>query len=304
MYRIGIIGVGHVGSHIAKEIISQGLADEIYIYERNLDFANAQALDLHQSTLLGKDIDVKVSTLDELTECDIVMNTASGKITDGNRLEELKETGRIIEEIFTPFKNKFKGIIINVSNPCDIATYLIHKVTGIDFRRIIGTGTLLDSLRFKEVLARKLNVRPSRINALVLGEHGESQVNIYSNTYIDNLTLNEYTRQYNVTINYDELSQDVRKAGWDIFRVKHCTEFGIAASTAYIVNSIKNDIEREIPFSHAYNYNNELIYISTLAKINKDGYMYTIKLDLSNEEVDKFKHSCDIIANAIRNYNN
>ena len=108
MYRIGIIGVGHVGSHIAKEIISQGLADEIYIYERNLDFANAQALDLHQSTLLGKDIDVKVSTLEELTECDIVINTASGKITDGNRLEELKETGRIIEEIFTPFKNKFK----------------------------------------------------------------------------------------------------------------------------------------------------------------------------------------------------
>lgn len=303
--KIGVIGLGHVGAHVVSAIVQKNLASELYLYDLNEKKLIAEINDLEQASLL-EDTNPRFikANLEDLLYCDIVINTASKRIISGDRLKELEGTKEIIYSLFKNFnKDNFKGIIINISNPCDIISYLIHKITGIDSKRIIGTGTLLDSIRFKAVLSKKLNVSPKDIHALVVGEHGESQVNAYSNCNVYGINLEKYLEINKIEFNRNEIKSLVSQAGWDIFSVKGATEYGIGSVTAYLIDCIKNDKRISIPYSHSYIYNGKIIYISTPALLGEEGYIVDSPLVLSEVENQAFMNSCTLISDIIDELN-
>lgn len=303
--KIGVIGLGHVGAHVVSAIVQKNLASELYLYDLNEKKLIAEINDLEQASLL-EDTNPRFikANLEDLLYCDIVINTASKRIISGDRLKELEGTKEIIYSLFKNFNNdNFKGIIINISNPCDIISYLIHKITGIDSKRVIGTGTLLDSIRFKAVLSKKLNVSPKDIYALVVGEHGESQVNAYSNCNVYGINLETYLEINKIEFDKNEIKSLVSQAGWDIFSVKGATEYGIGSVTAYLIDCIKNDKRISIPFSHPYIFKDREIYISTLAILGENGYVSDVDLFLNSSEKEEFEKSCLLIDKIIANLN-
>ncbi len=301
MVKIGIIGVGHVGSHIASALIYNRLCSDLYLFDLNKDLLRAQRKDLEQGNMLD-DVIVRLheATILDLLSCDIVVNTASKQITDGDRVGELEANREIVKSIFKDFSEEsFKGIIINVSNPCDVIACLIHKVTGIKANRIISTGTLLDSVRLKSSISEMYHIPAKDIKALVIGEHGKTQVNAYSNTYIYNQPIKEYLKEYNVDLDEKELLHIVTRAGWDIFDVKRATEFGIAGVTAYLIKQILFNTGIVIPYSHMHYYDSKLIYTSTPAFIGKSGFIKELPLKLNEAEEEAFNKSCEAIKNLI-----
>ena len=293
--KIGIIGVGYVGSTLCYSLICNKLVDEIYIYDINEKFLLAQKLDLEQGTPLLEHITkVKMTNLDEIKECDIVVNTASAKVLSPDRIMELKENRKIVKEIFKNFSD-YKGIIINISNPCDIISYLIAEETKLPLNRIIGSGTLLDSVRLKLTISNYYNLDSKDVSALVIGEHGTSQVLVYSNCTYKNDSLSNYLKNNNLSFNKQALDDEVRKAGSNIFGVKNRTEYGIASCVTYIIKQIIEDKGTTLPLSTPYYFKNKLIYISKLARFNKNGYLDDVKMHLNKEEIDLFNKSCERI---------
>ena len=301
MTKIGIIGVGHVGSHIASALMYNSLCSDLYLFDLNKDLLRAQRKDLEQGNMLS-DVIVRIheAEINDLLSCDIVINTASKQITDGDRVGELKANKEIVKSIFSEFNEEsFKGIIINVSNPCDVIACLIHKTTGIKPNRIISTGTLLDSVRLKSAISEMYKIPAKDVKGLVIGEHGKTQVNAYSNTYIYNRPIKEYLSEYNEVLDEKELLHTITRAGWDIFDVKRCTEFGIAGVTAYLIKQILFNTGIVLPFSHMHYYDGKLIYISTPAFIGKSGFIKELPIKLSSNEEEAFNKSCEAMKNLI-----
>lgn len=305
MTKIGIIGLGHVGAHVASAIIQHNLATDLYLFDLNQEKLIAEKKDLEQAALLEDATPViHQANLVDLLQCDFVVNTASKPIMGGDRLKELAGTKAIVEEIFKDFNSDtFKGIIINVSNPCDVVTYLIQKVTKLDSRRVIGTGTLLDTLRMQSVLSQDLKVAPKNINALVIGEHGESQVNVYSQTLIYNASLAEFLKANKLALDYAKIDEETRYAGWAIFKVKNATEYGIGSVTAYLIKQILQNSNIILPYSHPYIYKNQLIYTSYPAYLNSCGYNGDFRVELDEREQELFAKSNEVLLEVINGLN-
>lgn len=299
--KIGVIGIGHVGAHVVSAIVQKNLASELYLYDLNEEKLVAEINDLEQASLLETTNPRFIkATLNDLLGCDIVVNTASKRIINGDRLKELEGTKEIVESIFKNFNvDNFKGIIINISNPCDVVSYLIHKVTGIPANRIIGTGTLLDTMRLKVVLAKFFSVSPRNVSVLVMGEHGNSQLNVYSQCSIYGNSLTDYLKNKNLSFSASEIGREVMNAGWSIFSVKGATEFGIGSVTAHLIACIKNDQRCALPYSHIYNYKGKTIYTSTPALIGREGFIEEVYTKLNAEEEELFAKSCAILADVI-----
>ena len=290
MFKVGIIGLGHVGRAIAFNLINKELVDELAIYDINKEILIANKLDLEQGGALNNNITkINIADFAILNECDILINTASSKILSPDRLTELKENKKIVKEIFKNFKN-YKGIIINVSNPCDIISKLILDETNIDKKRIFSSGTLLDTIRFKMTLANHYNISPKDVFALVVGEHGESQVLCYDEVKIKNGTLFTYLKKNNLNFDKKIIDQEVIKSGANIFYAKGTTEYGIAGVVSFIIKQIKEDTNAILPLSAPYIIDGKLIYISHLVKINKLG-IEDVLMNLSLDEEEAFKSS-------------
>lgn len=297
--KIGVIGLGSVGSTLTYNLIVNQLADEIFLYDINENWLIAQKLDLEQGAALNtKQPKLIKASLDMLYTCDIVVNTASAKIQNPDRLSELKTSRAIVEQVFAKFKN-FPGIIINVSNPCDIITKLIKDVTGLPANRVIGSGTLLDTIRLKMTFANHYDLNPEIIKTLVIGEHGTSQVLVYSNCYINDFPYQDYVIKNNLAFQEDLFANEVKAAGATIFNTKNRTEYGIASCVGYIIKQIVNDTGAILPLSTSYIYEGKEIYISKLVVINRNGYQNDIPMTLTTAEEEGFTASCQKISNIL-----
>lgn len=284
MNRIGIIGVGYVGACTAFALINNINIDEIYLYDIKKDFLLAQKNDIEQAAMINKKITtVKIAELKDLLNCDIVINTASAKVLSADRLKELDNNKKIIFDIFSQFKG-YQGIILNVTNPCDIVSKLIVDASEISPNKVIGTGTLLDSLRLKSTISSLYKVLPSEVEALAMGEHGANLFYAFSQTTIKGKPFFSYLKENNLNYDKELFNKEVMLAGSNIFSVKGRTEYGIANVTNFIVNALLKTIPTAIPLSAKDYYSDKLIYTSRLVLISNKGYLNDIKIVLSDEE--------------------
>ena len=268
--RIGIIGLGHVGSTLAYTLCLQGLADELVLLDKNKMKVHAEYLELSDTihnlpnkVVLIKDDDAALKTADVIVFCagDI---TILENATD--RLAELRVTSKIVEDVAPKIvQSGFSGVLISVTNPCDVIALYLAELTGVDKRKVIGSGTLIDTNR--------LMYRSGRDDVLVIGEHGESQVALDVPDVIEKLAA---------------------KTGWEIYAAKQHTAFGIASSVARIISVLEQDTGELLPIS---SYDESVgCYYSTLAKLSLDqGVVERVIPSLSSAERKRLQVSIQTI---------
>lgn len=304
--KVGILGAGNVGDSVAFVLAQNALAKEILLCDINEARAKSVAMDINDaSSFLPQSCCCKAAKIDELASCDIIVVSTGKIVGNADRLAELEYNKTQMQNSIPKIMQAgFKGIFIVISNPCDIISYLVYKLSGLPFYKVIGTGTGLDSLRLNYALAKKLNVSVRSVNALVLGEHGDSQFGAFSASFVGSQRLSEYIKTAKIELDLDEVENAARQRGHEIYQGKKCTQYGIANTTARLIRVIKNDSDEIISASTLMQgeYGLDGLYLSTPCVIGASGVKYKLALELSGSEKQKLASSAKILKQKIEQF--
>lgn len=304
--KVGIVGVGHVGAHVAFSLVTQGIVDELVLVDINKQKAISERHDLLDATAyLPHRIRVSVGEYEDLADCDIIVNSV-GKIPDtGDRLDELKLSIGMVDTFIPRIMNAgFDGIIVNITNPCDIVAYHIQQISGLDSSKVLGTGTGLDSSRFRRAMAEDTGIDEKSVVGYTLGEHGDSQIIPWSQVTFGGKSLKELEVERPETfgsLDKEDILYRTVKGGWFTYEGKKATEFGIASTAARLIKAIYHD-EKFVTTASTLlegHYGEDDLYISIPVVIGKDGVEDKFELTLTDEELAKFKNSCKVVKNTI-----
>lgn len=252
--KVVIVGTGFVGTSIAYAMINQGISNELVLIDVNQEKAEGEALDLLDGMAWGdENVAVWSGGYEECKDADIVVITAGINQKPGqSRLDLVKTNASIMRQIVKEIMGSgFDGIIVVASNPVDILTYIAWNESGLPTSRVIGTGTTLDTTRFRKEIALKLKVDPRSVHGYILGEHGDSEVAAWSHTTVGGKPVFEIVEKDH-RIAQDELdviADKVRNAAYEIIDRKKATYYGIGMSTARIVKAILNNEQAVLPVS-------------------------------------------------------
>ena len=241
--KVAIIGAGAVGATTAYTIALQKLCAELVLIDVNVDKAKGEALDISHGLPFVGPVKIYAGDYSDVKDADLIIVTAGIPRKDGEtRLDLAKKNiglGRIITNSIMQHYNG--GAILVISNPCDIMTYMITKWSGLPTERVIGSGTVLDSARFRSFLADKLHVDSSNVHGYIIGEHGDSQFPAWSLTNIAGVSIDDYAKARGIELtqaNKIEIAERTRYAGAEVIKLKGATFNGIAVSAATIAQSI------------------------------------------------------------------
>ncbi len=302
--KIGIIGLGHVGAHVANSLLLQGITDELYLCGLHDQKVISEAQDLHDS-LSFVPYNTRIlncgDRYEDLAECDIIINSAGNiALSSTSRDGELFSTSQSAE-VFAKriLGTGFDGILINVSNPCDVICTVIWKLTGYDPAKIIGTGCGLDSARLRSEISKVTNISPKSIEAYMIGEHGFSQIAAWKSASIASKRISDLAVEYPEQYGFDraDVEDKARKGGYVTFAGKGCTEYAVANCTARICAAILHNEHAVLSASTLMTgyYGEEGIFSSLPCVIGADGVEQVYTLDLTKEELQGFRNSCSHI---------
>ena len=300
--KIVLIGSGYVGSAFAHALVAKGLVDELAIIDIDEDKAKADVWDLNHAVPFGDNyVNVKLGTYEDCRDADIVVICASAKLAKGEtRLKLLEDNVKIfVPMIQQVVNNGFNGYFVLPSNPVDIMSYVVKKVSNFPKNKIIGSGTSLDTSRFEFFLSREFDVAPQSVYAPVIGEHGDSQVAVWSHAQIaGDPILRLLNSDIDIVSFKQSISELTTQIGYDIYVRKGTTNFGISLSLIRIVEAIlfnKNIIMNVSSYVEGEYGLNDL-YIGTPTVINGLGASRIIELALSEEELDQLHQSANVIS--------
>lgn len=305
--RVGIVGIGHVGSHCAYSLAIQGIVDELVLCDTNEEVLEAQAKDLTDSAqFFPHRVAVSTGPIEKLADCDIVVIAVAREIPKiALRDVELKNSVREVRN-FLPrlMKAGFDGIIINITNPCDAITQIVWRESGLDSRRVIGTGTSLDSARFRSIFAREVDLNPNAINGFVLGEHGNAQFPAWSHVTVGLKPLVELEKDSFrfKDLDKEKIEEEVRSSGYKVWFVKHGVEFSVTSALADVVRNIYSDNKMPLPVSVMLDgqYGESGVYVSTPTILGRNGVEEILELKLPEDELKRFQASCESVRNNVR----
>jgi L-lactate dehydrogenase len=255
--KLGIVGLGTVGSAIATAVHGTGLAREMVLFDRDGIRALAAAEDLGNAATFGFDIKITaVGGYREMRGCDLVIISAGANQKPGQtRTDLLGPNADVIRDIVPQVMRNVDSrhvVLIVVTNPLDAMTRLARQLSGLPEHRVMGTGTMLDSARFKMILARQFMVSPSSVSAHVLGEHGDSGVLNWSAAAIGGIPLDDFAKQMKNPLSAaakKTAERRVKTAAYEIIKGRGATWDGIGAATADLVRAIANDEHRILTVS-------------------------------------------------------
>ena len=298
-----IIGAGRVGSHAALCLMFQHLVNEIVFLDVNPEAAAAQAGDLNDlASGLGDNFVIRVGDYCDCKDAHFVILTAGRSRRPGeSRLQMLDGTIKILEGIVGPLRDSgFHGIVISVSNPCDVVTEYLYRNLGLPRSQVFGTGTLLDSARLRRALSEIIGVNSKQIQAICMGEHGDSSFIPTSHISVQGIDLREYlslTHMNSASLDIADVMRRVRESGSAIVSGKGCTEFGIGSVVASIVTAILHNDRVVMPLSVHLDgeYGESGICAGVPCVLGDQGIEHVLEIDLSYDERRAMRKSCDII---------
>ncbi|UXV60652.1 L-lactate dehydrogenase [Lactococcus cremoris] len=304
--KVVVIGTGFVGTSIAYSMINQGLVNELVLIDVNQDKAEGEALDLLDGISWAKEnVIVRAGNYKDCENADIVVITAGVNQKPGqSRLDLVNTNAKIMRSIVTQVMDSgFDGIFVIASNPVDILTYVAWETSGLDQSRIVGTGTTLDTTRFRKELATKLEIDPRSVHGYIIGEHGDSEVAVWSHTTVGGKPILEFIVK-NKKIGLEDLSNlsnKVKNAAYEIIDKKQATYYGIGMSTARIVKAILNNEQVILPVS-AYlcgEYGQEGVFTGVPSVVNQNGVREIIELNMDAYEMKQFEKSVNQLKEVI-----
>ncbi|WEK83326.1 MAG: L-lactate dehydrogenase [Mycoplasma sp.] len=312
--KVVIIGDGTVGSSYAFTLVTQNIAQEIGIIDLNKNKADGDALDLSHALAYTSPKLIYSADYKDCKDADLVVITAGAAQKPGEtRLDLVHRNLKINKEVVTNVvQSGFKGIFLIAANPVDILTYATWKFSGFPKERVIGSGTSLDTARFRQMLSELVNVDPRNVHAYILGEHGDSEFPVWSHANIAGLQIYEWLKTHHDVKKEDffNLFTLVRDAGYHIIAKKGATYYGIAVALARITKAILDNENAVLPLS-VY-LNGEFggikdVFIGAPAIINAQGIKQIIEIPLTNEEQEKMNASANqlkkILKEAFANLN-
>ncbi len=294
--KIVVIGCGAVGSTFAYTVFLKDLVNELVIIEANEDKATGDVLDFHHGMMLASLMKIKVGGYEDCTGADIVVIAAGvGQKPGETRIDLLKRNADVMESIVKQVVvYNQTGILLIATNPVDILTQIALKVSGWPKNRVIGSGTLLDSSRFRYLVADKLQVDPRNVHGWIVGEHGDTEVPVWSSLTIAGLNPDETCGRWSLTQEQkDEIFQETRNAAYHIIQKKGATYYAIALALARICESILKDQRSVLPVS---TWLDDYCGVSGVCLgvpciVGKNGVEEVIELPMSAQERELFHHS-------------
>lgn len=306
MRKVVLVGTGAVGTAYAYSLVNQGFITELILVDANEEKAKGEAMDLiHGMAFAPSNMEVRAGGYDECKDAQIVVITAGANQKPGEtRLQLVERNAMIMRSIITEVKNSgFDGIVVVASNPVDIMTHVAAKESGL---RVIGSGTTLDTARLKVLLGEYLEVDPRNVHAVMIGEHGDSELPVYSQASIGTENLEKVLERRNNPKDLEELEKihhDVRNAAYEIINRKGVTNFGIGMALTRITKAILNNENSILTVTCPLDglYGQKDIYMSVPAIVNRDGIKEIIEIDLNEKEKELFEKSAQALREASKN---
>lgn len=301
--KVGIIGAGNVGSHLGLQLAVQGLADEVVFYDVNNDKAMGESLDLMDAvSYQPHHFEAYAGTIDDMKDADIMINASGKPRLPGQTRLDMMDGGIATTKEFLPLieKSGFDGIIISISNPCDIIAEYIQYKLDYPKNKIIGSGTALDSARLQYQLSDQLKINRRSLTAYLLGEHGDSSMIPWSHVTVAGKKLDELLAEKPELYKMDPkdvILEKVHREGYVENTTKGCTEFGVTSATAELVRAIYHNEHKVLPASVYLDgpYGIKDSFASVPVKIGKDGVEDIIELHLTAEENAELQASIKVL---------
>ena len=301
--KIAIIGVGSVGSAVATAVKNTGLAHEIVLFDRDGVRARAAAEDLGHASAFSYDVKITaISTYRAIRGSEIVIVAAGANQKSGEtRMDLLHKNTAVIEDIIPRVMENTdpKNVkIIIVTNPLDVMVMLAQKLSRLPTNRVIGTGTMLDSARFKIILSRQLDVSARSINSYVLGEHGDSSVVNWSAVTIGGIALDDFCKQAKISLpqtTRNTIEHRVRNAAYEIIQGRGATWDGIGAAVADLLHAIVNDEKRILTVSTVDGVGKSAVAMSMPRVVGNKGVTMNLRTKMNAQETNALRKSARII---------
>lgn len=309
--KVVIIGAGFVGSTTAYAIMNWGLASEIVLIDLNQEKAEGEAMDLNHGTAFVKPVKIKSGDYQECRDARIVIITAGANQKPGEtRLDLVKKNTEVFKSIVPEImRYTDEAILLVVTNPVDILTYVTLRLSGLPVNRVLGSGTVLDTSRFRYLLSEHCRVNPRNIHAYIIGEHGDSEVAAWSLTNVAGVPFARYcvvcgkecgSEDFKV-----EIGEKVENAAYEIIEKKGATYYAVGLAVARIVESIFRDEHTILTVSTILEgqYGLKNIALSLPCIVGANGIEKVLTLELAQEEEKALKESAGLLKEVIKGLN-
>ena len=305
--KIAVIGAGGVGATTAYALMVQGVGSEIVLIDVNKEKAEGEAMDLRHGASFVNPVDIYAGDYKDLADAKLIVITAGTAQKPGeSRLDLVKKNTGIFKNIISSITEyNQEGILLVVTNPVDILTYLSYKISGFPANRVIGSGTVLDSSRFRSLLSKNCNIAASNVHGYIIGEHGDSEVPVWSLTNIAGTKIENYCPICNKGCNeqdLEEISNQVKNAAYEIIDKKGATFYAVALGVSRIARAILRDENAVLTVSSLMEgyYGVENMSLSLPTIINSKGIERVLELPLSEKEEKDFKDSAQKLKENIK----
>ena len=304
--KAAVIGCGFVGASIAFRFLQQGLFSHLVLLDADRAKAEGEAMDLSDGLPYGAAMEITAGGYDDIADCALVVITAGANQKPGEtRLDLIGRNIAIMESIIREITARdFGGILLIVSNPVDVLTYAAWKISGYPRERVIGSGTVLDTGRLKQLLGEELRVDSRNIHAFIIGEHGDSELAVWSEANVSGLDLEDFCRVRGQTLgaeNRERLYREVRDSAYEIIRRKGATYYGIAMAVGRIAEAIVKDERAVLPVSAVLDgqYGMNGLALSLPSIVGRKGLQEILEMPLSKEERAALTASAEQMREAI-----
>lgn len=304
--KVAIIGAGNVGATLAYGLLLSGLATEIVLIDQNSLKAEGEAMDLNHAVPLTKPTRIYAGTYRDCEGAAITIITAGAAQKPGEtRIDLAAKNTKIFQNINEEIvKHNPQGLILVATNPVDVLTYASIKFSGLPAKRVFGSGTILDTARFRYLLSQKFDVDPRSVHAFIIGEHGDSEVPVWSLANIAGMRLEDYCKENRMNCSGEELEEIFRKtrdAAYHIIERKGATFYAIGTGLVRIVEAILRDQNTVLSVSSLINdyYGISEICYSLPTVIDRGGVEHVIRLNLSDTEQEDMRKSAQVLQTTI-----
>lgn len=287
--KIVVIGAGNVGEAIGYTLMLRRQASDIVLVDLNEKRAKGSALDIAHGTAFSRQSRIRMGGYEECADAEAIIITAGVARKPGQtRLDLAKINVGIIRSITENIMRYADNpLIVVVSNPVDISTYIVQQTSGLPANRVIGTGTSLDTARFRYLLSEACKVDVCDINAYVLGEHGDSQVAIWSSAAVGGEPILDFINRNNIVLDQDTIAQKAKDSGAKVISLKGATFYGIAMTTSRIVEALLTDENSVLPVAHVLDSSFGAladVAVSLPCVLNRTGIARGMSIPMSDQE--------------------
>ena len=304
--KVAVIGCGFVGAASAFAIMESGLFSEMVLIDANKEKAEGEALDISHGLPFAKPMKIYAGEYKDISDAYIIVVTAgAGQKPGETRLDLVKKNVGIFNSIIPQIAEVNKeAIMLIVANPVDILTYAAWKLSGYPENRVFGSGTTLDTARFKYLLGQHLAVDSRSVHAFIIGEHGDSEIAAWSSANVSGVPIHDFCEMrghFEHEKAMKEIAENVKNSAYEIIEKKGATYYGIAMSVRRICEAIVRDEKTILPVSSIQHDNHGIsdVALSMPAIVGKDGVEGTVPISLNEDEEKALKVSADTLKGVI-----